>query len=250
MKKIYFLFLLCSTFCFSQNVVTEGSLENWTANSPDGWTVIDSGITLAENTSIFAEGAKSAQVTVTTGSQSSTDFRTTANVVNGVTYDVSFQVYQLSTDNDARARVFVDGNYGSYSNPATTDEWQTVTTTYTATADETIEVGARFYDVSGFDGSTVMYVDGFSMIDQTLSTNDIVVSKFSIYPNPTSTGFINIKGNNSNTMFIQVFDVLGKRVLNQSVSNERLNVSTLKTGVYIMKISQDNNTATKKLVIK
>ena len=51
-------------------------------------------------------------------------------------------------------------------------------------------------------------------------------------------------------MTVSVFDVLGKQVLNQTVTNNRLNVSGLNSGIYIMKISQDNATITKKLVIK
>ncbi|MEZ4793433.1 MAG: T9SS type A sorting domain-containing protein [Gelidibacter sp.] len=84
-----------------------------------------------------------------------------------------------------------------------------------------------------------------------LSTNEFnSPNNFKIYPNPTSIGYVNISSNNTAAMSVTVFDVLGKQVLNQTVSNNRLNVATLKSGIYIMKISQDNATITKKLVIK
>jgi hypothetical protein len=51
-------------------------------------------------------------------------------------------------------------------------------------------------------------------------------------------------------MKVGVYDILGKQVINATVSNKRLDVSTLTSGIYIMKISQDNATTTKKLVIK
>ncbi len=84
----------------------------------------------------------------------------------------------------------------------------------------------------------------------TLSVNDLSTSEFKIYPNPTSAGFVNITSNTADAMAVTVYDVLGKKVLNETVSNNRLNVSTLNSGIYIMKISQNNATVTKKLVIK
>jgi Secretion system C-terminal sorting domain/Lamin Tail Domain len=86
--------------------------------------------------------------------------------------------------------------------------------------------------------------------DFALSTNDFTANDFKIYPNPTSTGFIDISSNNNAAMKVTVFDVLGKQVINQMVSNKRLDVSNLNTGVYIMRVTQDNASVTKKLVIK
>src|SRR5690606_32011495 len=40
-------------------------------------------------------------------------------------------------------------------------QWQTLSFNYTATTSGTIEVGLRFYDVAGFDGSELVYVDDF-----------------------------------------------------------------------------------------
>ncbi len=86
--------------------------------------------------------------------------------------------------------------------------------------------------------------------DFTLSNDDFSANRFSVYPNPTATGFVNIKTNSGDVINVQVFDVLGKSVISQSIHNEKLDVSSLKTGIYIMRISQNNNSATKKLVIK
>ena len=48
----------------------------------------------------------------------------------------------------------------------------------------------------------------------------------------------------------QVFDVLGKPVLNEFVMNRRLNVSSLNTGIYIIKLKQGTTTTTKKLIVQ
>ena len=66
----------------------------------------------------------------------------------------------------------------------------------------------------------------------------------------TSTGFVNITSKTNEVISVSVFDILGKQVLNNTVNNNILNVSSLNTGVYIMKISQNGQAITKKLVIK
>ena len=80
--------------------------------------------------------------------------------------------------------------------------------------------------------------------------NDFSKNSFKVFPNPTSLGYINISSNNPSAMKVGVYDILGKRVISETVSNNRLDVSKLNTGIYVMKISQDNATVTKKLVIK
>lgn len=84
----------------------------------------------------------------------------------------------------------------------------------------------------------------------TLSVGDFDAKNFKIYPNPTSVGYVNISSNNTDAMSVRVFDVLGKQVLNQTVINNRLSVASLRSGIYIMKISQNDAIITKKLVIK
>ncbi len=86
--------------------------------------------------------------------------------------------------------------------------------------------------------------------DFTLSTNQFETTNFSVYPNPTSTGFINITSASNEQISVVVYDILGKQVKNEVVSNNTLNVSNLNTGIYILKITQNDATATKKLVIK
>ena len=77
-----------------------------------------------------------------------------------------------------------------------------------------------------------------------------VLNTFNLYPNPAKSGFVNISSTGSETVQANVFDILGKQVLNASVANGRLNVSTLNTGVYIVKLTQGAATTTKKLIIQ
>ena len=82
-----------------------------------------------------------------------------------------------------------------------------------------------------------------------LSTDEKTLKDVRLYPNPTSKSFVTIESKNPTPMNVKVFDVLGKQVIDQRVSNNRLDISTLTPGVYIMRVNQENAFATRKLVI-
>ncbi|MGC1472317.1 MAG: T9SS type A sorting domain-containing protein [Psychroserpens sp.] len=84
----------------------------------------------------------------------------------------------------------------------------------------------------------------------TLSTNGFTANTFKIFPNPTSTGFVNITSVSDSSTNVAVYDILGKQVINETLVNDRVNVSALNTGLYIVKISQNGTSVTKKLVIE
>jgi len=138
--------------------VANGGFEQWTGNTPSSWTTIDSGISLTRTTSTVTSGSSSAAINVTTASQSNTDLLQQISVEAGKTYEFSVDVYH--TEGKVKARLYIDG-YQSYSNQAQTNQWQTISHTYTPSSNKTINVGLRFYDVSGFDGSETVYVDNF-----------------------------------------------------------------------------------------
>lgn len=165
MKKIYFLLvtMVVTSFSFGQNLAVNGEFENWTTGVLDTWTS-ESGTTVLEESSIVDEGTRSARFDVTTQTQGDTDLRQTITVENGKIYDVSVRIYQ--GDNQARARLFVDG-YQGYSDSSIIGSWQTVTYEYTATADGTIDIGLRFYDITAnwVSGSTI-YVDDYQFTEQ------------------------------------------------------------------------------------
>ena len=83
-----------------------------------------------------------------------------------------------------------------------------------------------------------------------LSNGDFNLAKFSLFPNPTNSGYVNITSTNGGTINAKVFDILGKKVIDVSIENNRLDVNQLKTGIYIIKMTQGTNSTTKKLVIE
>lgn len=86
---------------------------------------------------------------------------------------------------------------------------------------------------------------------QTLSTENFEsAASFKIYPNPANTGYLSIKSNRMGVVRAQIFDILGKEVLNSDIVNNQLNISKLNPGVYVIKLVQNNSSSTKKLIIQ
>ena len=75
-------------------------------------------------------------------------------------------------------------------------------------------------------------------------------AKILLYPNPTSTGYVEIQTPSLEIKKIEIFDVLGKRLKNVLLTSKSLNVSHLKSGLYILKITQNKMITTKKLVVQ
>ena len=83
-----------------------------------------------------------------------------------------------------------------------------------------------------------------------MSTQSNEIAGLKVYPNPVSNGVLHIESNANTLKSIALFDVLGKQVLTTSTENSTINVSNLKGGIYILKITEAGKTAVSKLVIK
>ncbi len=155
-------FILLASMALAANVtfadISNGDLESWSGNTPIDWSTIDSGIDVSASSTQVKSGNTSAAIVVNTRSQAATDFMQNVDVTSGETLDVS--VWIRHTDGGVKARLYVDG-YRDYSDATLTNEWQQVNYRYTASSSKTIPVGLRFYDVNGFDGSELVYVDLF-----------------------------------------------------------------------------------------
>jgi len=103
------------------------------------------------------------------------------------------------------------------------------------------------------DGSTALsgniYIDEITFQSSaTLSNDDKNAFKFKTYPNPVR-DVLNI-----NTLEpiqkVEVFDLLGKSVLTKYNVMERLDVSNLKSALYLVRLTSENGISTKKFIKK
>jgi len=83
-----------------------------------------------------------------------------------------------------------------------------------------------------------------------LGINESQVYNFKIYPNPATNGYLFINSKLAGAKNIAIFDVLGKQVLQTTLTGEKLDISKLNSGVYIVRIELGKTSSTKKLVIK
>lgn len=81
-------------------------------------------------------------------------------------------------------------------------------------------------------------------------TQENTIEGLSIYPNPTNGDKIYIVSKLALEKEIEIFDVLGKRILQTTISSKELNIGNLNAGVYIIKIREGEASATRKLIVK
>ena len=81
-----------------------------------------------------------------------------------------------------------------------------------------------------------------------LSQNEYEIDEVYFYPNP-SEGHINF---NKDVDLIEIFDITGKIVVTfeNTIKNRPINIDYLDTGLYLVKISNDNLLSTKTLIVK
>lgn len=101
------------------------------------------------------------------------------------------------------------------------------------------------------NGATGAFIDNIAVTGQTASVKNPIASQFSIYPNP-ATDVINI-ANADNILVnnVAVVDLNGRTVksLNfDGVTEAQVNIADLAAGMYLLNVSSDKGTMTKKIV--
>lgn len=83
-----------------------------------------------------------------------------------------------------------------------------------------------------------------------LSTTSLESIQFSFYPNPADGNTLFFKS--KSTISVQIVSILGKQLINQKLENtaSQIDISSLKPGIYLVKISSNDGTSTKKLIKK
>jgi hypothetical protein len=85
----------------------------------------------------------------------------------------------------------------------------------------------------------------------TASATDNAIAGLKIYPNPNTGSTLYVTSDLIGDKSVVVFDVLGKQILTVSnVTENGINIGSLKAGIYMVKVSQDGKSATRKLVVQ
>lgn len=103
------------------------------------------------------------------------------------------------------------------------------------------------YDSSEWDILAPNTFDGIGSHTSTLSSTDVLLSEFNIYPNPTNGDEIFFT--NSQDLKVTVFNSIGKEVIStQKLENNKLDISKLSKGIYLIKVNSGDQQTTKKLI--
>jgi hypothetical protein len=152
---------------------------------------------------------------------------TTANFSGGSEHQMT-----QGADNFMFRSTFYAANYA-----ANGAEVPTTTTNITGIVNE--RAGSLYY-------LTARDSDDFSVV---LSVADNTIDGFSIYPNPSNTGSIRVTTAANHNKNVQIFDMLGKKVIDKNTT-ATVNISALQAGIYIVKVTENNVSATKRLVVR
>jgi hypothetical protein len=89
-------------------------------------------------------------------------------------------------------------------------------------------------------------VNAFKALQKVLNVNSFHLDEISLYPNPTD-GKIYVSTILNNNLYL-IYNSLGKEVSKGKIKGASLNLSNLKAGIYNLKIINNNNFISKKIV--
>ena len=100
------------------------------------------------------------------------------------------------------------------------------------------------------DSDNEVFFDNIELYETaSLSVNDVFSSKISIYPNPANE-FVQISTSETITG-IEIYNLIGKKVISSSkLTNNKIDVSNLSKGVYVLKVMSNDLVGSRKIIIE
>jgi len=185
----------------------------------------------------------------------STTTASTKLLNSGQTYlfVVKYKIIDGTLNDQASIYVFADGEDFS-TEPATPTIGPVTQTTSAA------DIAPAGVALRQDDATQRITVDGIRVRTEwdLVDDNNVVTAmsqlngnqKVTCYPNPVTDGFVNLVNGGSSMKEVQIFDVVGKKVMNLQTVSNRLDVSSLNQGIYVLKVSANNQTSSARFVIK
>ncbi|MGB0897168.1 MAG: endonuclease [Flavobacteriaceae bacterium] len=116
----------------------------------------------------------------------------------------------------------------------------------------------RNNDIYNFQSNRNPFIDHPEYVAEiwgtVLAVDDYSVNDFSIYPNPTNADLVYINKGNNTINNLELYSISGKLILSKKINSNHStitldNLSSVASGMYLLKIQTDRNTVIKKLVI-
>jgi len=84
----------------------------------------------------------------------------------------------------------------------------------------------------------------------TLGLSKSEIAELKVYPNPVTNGTLNISSANNSEKQVSIYNILGQQVFKTKTNSGPINVSNLNEGGYILKITEDGKSETKKILVE
>lgn len=141
-------------------------------------------------------------------------------------------------------------------NPTSSNTEPTPNITQTATSKVRSEFTALNFEGSSGDRTPSVVFDEVRVtgtwaeaVGGTLSVAKNEIEGLKVYPNPAK-DYITIESKNTKLTSVELYNVLGAKVLSsKSLTNDRLNVSGISKGIYMLKVNAEDASSTRKIVI-
>lgn len=117
----------------------------------------------------------------------------------------------------------------------------------------TVPVTLRFYGFNAEQTGGTFSIDDVAITGEitTLSSNSFnEIEGLKMYPNPLKGNHLFFTSAANSLMNIQIFDITGKEILNSELLSNSINVPDLNSGIYLVKVIENNKTSIKKLIIQ
>lgn len=184
-------------------------------------------------------------------SSTPTNMTTTLNMGQTYLFVVKYKIMDGALNDEVSLFVFAENDNFS-SEPATP------TIGPLTTIDAKADITPTGIALRQADGVQRITVDGFRVKTSWQLTSDVTTNISPrineqanlFYPNPVTNGFLSLVSTSESLKNIAIYDFVGKKVFENSSISNKVDVSNLKAGAYLIKITEDNQTAYSKLVIK
>ncbi|NDP27156.1 MAG: T9SS type A sorting domain-containing protein [Flavobacterium sp.] len=147
------------------------------------------------------------------------------------TYTASFTYATANNDAGATPARYVAKLYNA-------GTWSTLATSGTTTNN-----AATAAAIAGFGDFAI------GEVDSSLGVSNNKNKTFTLYPNPVNDGILYINSNNESQRSIEIYDLLGKKVFSLNNISDRVEIKSLKSGVYLALIKTDEEDIVQKIII-
>lgn len=105
----------------------------------------------------------------------------------------------------------------------------------------------------------IIYTVLFLLFSLALSSQEIAsvqhqrnneIEGFKLYPNPVLDNVVYITTKNNARKNITIYDIFGEVLLQDRIFGKELSIRSLAPGIYVLQVTEENKTMTRKLVVK